>query len=204
VKDLLFRCIHDCPQADYGKKCVSYEHMLYIGAVTSLHKYGLYDDADEIYVSGVSEGYLPFVFESQGDQVVLDLHGLNVAMAHSAVRIAMRQQTAIFNEPSTSDMMIITGRGRNSAFHLRPVLRPEIQRMLVEEFYPPLNTVSVPGNMGAIVVNADDISRWQEHQEEQKGARMLAVAAVLKDLSTNRLRQSIALTLEANKEDNDA
>jgi hypothetical protein len=204
VKDLLFRCIHDCPQADYGKKCVSYEHMLYIGAVTSLHKYGLYDDADEIYVSGVSEGYLPFVFESQGDQVVLDLHGLNVAMAHSAVRIAMRQQTAIFNEPSTSDMMIITGRGRNSAFHLRPVLRPEIQRMLVEEFYPPLNTVSVPGNMGAIVVNADDISRWQEHQEEQKGARMLAVAAVLKDLSTNRLRQSIALTLEANKEDNEA
>lgn len=205
VKDLLFRCAHEGrPVRGRGKMQDSYEQMLYIGAVTSLHRYGLYDDADEIYVSGVSEGYLPLLFENQGDQVVLDLHGLNVAMAHSAVRIAMRQQTAIFNERSTSDMTIITGRGRNSALHLRPVLRPEVQRMLVEEFYPPLNTVSVPGNMGAVVVSASDITRWQEHQEEQKGAQMMAVAAVLKDLSTNRLRQSIALTFAANEEDADS
>jgi pentatricopeptide repeat protein len=200
VKKLLRKCVGDDLTEDYSSKEVTYEEMLYIGAVTSLHLNGLYDDADEIYVSGVSEGHLPFVLESQSEKVVLDLHGLNVAMAHSAVRVAMRQQTAISNERSTSDMMIITGRGRNSAIHLRPVLRPEIQRMLVEEFYPPLNTLSMPGNMGALLVLADDISRWQEHQEGQKGARMLALAAVLKDFSTNRLRQSIAL-LEANKDD---
>jgi hypothetical protein len=71
--------------------------------------------------------------------------------------------------------------------------------MLLEEFYPPLNTVSVPGNMGALLVNADDIYRWQEHQEGQKGARMLAIAAAIKDLSSNRLRKSIVLSIESNK-----
>lgn len=200
VKNLLLHCVADGPTAELTKKGVSYEEMLYIGAVTSLHKNGLYDDADEIYVSGVSQGHLSFVCENENDQVVLDLHGLNVALAHSAVRVAMRQQIAIFNESTTSDMMIITGRGQNSAFHLRPVLRPEVQRMLLEEFYPPLNTLSVPGNMGALLVLGDDISGWQRHQDEQKGGRMLTVAALLKDLSSNRLRR-IALTLDANRND---
>lgn len=200
VKNLLLSCTADGPVPELTKKGVSYEEMLYIGAVTSLHKNGLYDDADEIYVSGVSQGHLPFVCEESNDQFILDLHGLNVAMAHSAVRVAMRQQIAVFNETTSSDMMIITGRGQNSAFHLRPVLRPEVQRMLLEEFYPPLNTLSVPGNMGALLVLGDDISCWQKHQEGQKGARMLALAAVLRNLSSNAIQQSIALTLDVNKD----
>jgi hypothetical protein len=174
--------------------------MLYIGAVTSLHSNGLYDDADEVFISGISQGYLPFAFEKQDDQFVLDLHGMNVALTHSAVRVAMRQQVASYDEKEACNMVIITGRGRNSELRLRPVLRPEVQRMLLEEFYPPLNTISMPGNMGALIVLADGISQWQTHQQEQKGARMLTLAALLKNLSSDRLRRSIALTLKANKE----
>ncbi|KAL3931432.1 MAG: hypothetical protein SGBAC_011311 [Bacillariaceae sp.] len=199
VKDLLSDIIHH--PAILVNNEDGEEEMLYSGACTALHRNGLYDDADEIYVSGVSNGSLGFSFGPGEEAMVLDLHGLNVALAHSAVRVAMRHLTTMPKRQEKLDMMIITGRGRNSALHLRPVLRPEIQRMLLEEFYPPLNTVSVPGNMGALLVNADDISRWQEHQEGQKGARMLAIAAAIKDLSSSRLRKSIALSIEANTKD---
>jgi pentatricopeptide repeat protein len=203
VKSLLFRCAQDGPASMYAKKGVGYEEVLYIGAITALHNNGLYDDADEVFISGITQGYLPFAFEKQDDEnvFVLDLHGLNVAMAHSAVRVGMRRLAAESTEESkTYNMMVITGRGRNSALRMRPVLRPEVQRMLLEEFYPPLNTVSAPGNTGALLVFAEDISAWQVHQQEQKGARMLALADMLKNLSTTtRLRKSIALTLEAPK-----
>jgi hypothetical protein len=61
-------------------------------------------------------------------------------------------------------MVIVTGRGINSAYQMRPVLRPEIQRMLTEEFYPPLSTTSVPGNMGALMVPVEDIEAWVSNQ----------------------------------------
>ena len=70
--------------------------------------------------------------------------------------------------------------------------------MLVEEFYPPLNTASIPGNMGAVRVPAEDIQKWLSHQRQQKGSRMLAVASVIKNISSiDRLRQSIAMKIEA-------
>lgn len=68
--------------------------------------------------------------------------------------------------------------------------------MLLEEFYPPLSTVSVPGNMGALRVPASDINAWLKHQREQKGARLLAIADVLKNFSSgSRLKQMIAKSL---------
>ncbi|CAJ1946900.1 unnamed protein product [Cylindrotheca closterium] len=199
AKDLLYETMNHPSILGNKQDGEGQEEMLYCAACTALHRNGLYDDADEIYVSGVSSGYLGYSFRPGTEAMVLDLHGLNVALAHSAVRVAMRQLTTMPEGQKKSELMIITGRGRNSAFHLRPVLRPEIQRMLLEEFYPPLNTVSAPGNMGALIVNADDIHRWQEHQEGQKGARMLAVAAAIKDFSSNRLRKSIVLSIEENK-----
>ena len=56
--------------------------------------------------------------------------------------------------------------------------------MLQEEFYPPLSTMSVPNNMGAIRVSSDDISEWVSHQQQQKGARMLMIAAMLKGFAS--------------------
>jgi hypothetical protein len=52
--------------------------------------------------------------------------------------------------------------------------------MLVEEFYPPLSSTTVPGNMGAIRVASEDITAWLKHQQRQKGERMQRIAEVLK------------------------
>jgi hypothetical protein len=199
VKKLVDSCLNENLACCVSKKGVRYEEMLYVGAVTALHSNGLYDDADEMFMSGISAGHLPFNFSRENEQFVLDLHGLSTALAHSAVRVAMRQHAAtIAEEEKANDMLIITGRGRNSAFHLRPVLRPEVQRMLLEEFYPPLNTLSVPGNMGALKVLAQDIEAWQKYQEEQKGARMLQLADLLRNLSCpDRLTKSIAMSIRA-------
>jgi len=181
-------------------KSMSYSELLYVNTVTALHTNGLYDDADEFFVNGIEGRILPFNYFRENGQFVLDLHGLNVALAHSAVRIAMRQQAATLAEEGAPqcNMMIITGKGRNSEFHLRPILRPEVQRMLLEEFYPPLNTISVPGNTGALTINAEDIEAWQQQQRQQKGIRMLKLAAVLKNLSSQeRLKRIISLKLES-------
>ncbi len=201
VKSLLSRCIEGDTIPAPRHKNVGYEEMLYIGTITTLHNNGIYDDADEVFISAITQNHLPFIFGKREDDdvFVLDLHGLNVAMAHSAVRVALRRVVSERGKsvpPKTHDMMIITGRGWNSALRLRPVLRPEIQRMLLEEFYPPLNTVSVPGNTGALMVYDNDISAWQTHQQEQKGARMLTLAALLKNASTDRIK-SIASRLGA-------
>ena len=118
-------------------------------------------------------------------RVTLDLHGLNLAVAHSAVRIALQQEAISSNRKiSATDLVIVTGRGLNSALRMRPVLRPEVMHMLQEEFYPPLSTMSVPNNMGAIRVSSDDISEWVSHQQQQKGARMLMIAAMLKGFAS--------------------
>ena len=196
--------VDTCSQKDLShsgaKKDSNYEELIYVGAITSLHSNGLYDDADEIFMLGVQDGFLPFYCIRENDQFILDLHGLNVALAHSAVRIAMRQYSATLSEETTqSNMMIITGKGRNSEMHLRPILRPEVQRMLLEEFYPPLNTMSIPGNMGALTILGPDIEAWQEHQQKQKGVRMLELAGLLRNLSSqDRLKKTIISSLKSN------
>mmetsp|Transcript_13858 Transcript_13858/g.15829 ORF Transcript_13858/g.15829 Transcript_13858/m.15829 type:complete len:861 (-) Transcript_13858:33-2615(-) len=199
IRSLIDVCLQTNLTSSITKNDVVYEKMIYIGAVTSLHNNGLYDFADEIFMSGVQANFLSFHFIREKGQFVLDLHGLNVALAHSVVRIAMRQQAVTLAEEVTqSNMMIITGKGRNSELHLRPILRPEVQRMLLEEFYPPLNTMSVPGNMGALIILAQDIEAWQEHQQQQKGVRMLELASLLRNLSPQeRLKKTIALSLES-------
>jgi hypothetical protein len=203
VKGLIDMC-HKKNLGHSTRKGVGYEERILIGAVTSFHLQGLYDDADEVFMSAISSGSLPFNFFGDANgQHVLDLHGLNVALSHSAVRIAMRQHAAeLDNSTETSDMIIVTGRGRNSAAHLRPILRPEVQRMLIEEFYPPLNTLSVAGNMGALQVIGRDIQAWQWYQQEQKGARMLELASLLRNISnSDRLKASIVASIRATDSD---
>jgi hypothetical protein len=180
----------------------SYEEIIYIGAITHLHNNGLYEDADELYLHAVTNQHLPFSVassEPNGDQL-LDLHGMNVALANSAVRIAFQQQ--VMHGAIGGDLVIVTGRGVNSFYQMRPVIRPEIQRMLTEEFYPPLSTTSIPGNMGALRVPAQDIEGWTRHQRQQKGVRMLAIAEALRNLSGIRLKRSIILPATGNKEEN--
>jgi Smr domain/Pentatricopeptide repeat domain len=175
----------------------SYEEILYIGAITALHINGLYDDADDLYVDAMAKGFLPYCVSTgeESNQVMVDLHGMNVALAHSAVRIALQQDVLMSGSDASQDLLIVTGRGRHSAYQMKPVLRPEIQRMLTEEFYPPLNTASVPGNMGALIVPLTDIQAWVSHQRQMKGLRMLTVADMIKSLSgLKRIQRSISLS----------
>jgi len=176
--------------------------MLYVGAITALYNAGLYDQADDAFVAAITQRALPFNLERKAygseHRITLDLHGMNLAVAHSAVRIALQKEAAstAWDDSQLWDdgLVIVTGRGLNSALRMRPVLRPEIQRFLQEEFYPPLSTSSVPGNLGAIRVASEDISEWVSHQRQQKGARMLMIASMLKNVASpgSRLRSSLA------------
>lgn len=190
----LLRRVVEVPATPFDESDSSYAEALCTGAINSLHQHGLYEDADELYLHACTEGYLPFFIDS-GD--VIDLHGMNVAMAHSAVRIALQQYALPMSRDG--DLVIVTGRGVNSAQRLRPVLRPEVQRMLLEEFYPPLSTTSIPGNMGTLRVPSQDVKEWVMEQRQQKGVRMLALADILKT-SGERIRKSIELTLQTPKD----
>ena len=204
VNRLLNRILEVPPTSFEDSEASSYEEILCTGALNSLHLHGLYEDADVLYVQACTQGYLPFSIEADdvSNTFVLDLHGMNVAMAHSAVRIALQHYALPASQDG--DMVIVTGRGMNSAQRLRPVLRPEVQRMLLEEFYPPLSTSSIPGNMGALRVPAQDVKEWVTEQRQQKGARMLAIADVLKNLTSGeRIRKSIALKLQTTDDDDE-
>lgn len=200
----LLQRVMDVQATPFDESESTYAEALCTGALNSLHQHGLYEDADELYLQACSRGYLPFSI-GRGDlpnAFTIDLHGMNVAMAHSAVRIALQQYALL--ESQDGDLVIITGRGMNSAQRLRPVLRPEVQRMLLEEFYPPLSTTSVPGNMGALRVPPHDVNEWVSQQRQQKGVRMLAIADILKNLTSGeRIRKSIVMRLQTENGDNE-
>ena len=171
----------------------SYEMAVYTEAITALYNRGLYDQADELYVSAISKGFLPFSIVEESStmpEFKIDLHGMNKAIAHSAVRVSLQH----FVQSKTIDVLerdviIITGKGNKSERNLRPVLRPEVQRMLTEEFYPPMSTVSIRNNLGALRIPVSDVNSWIKHQEEAKGLRFLAVADVLKTLTSGQKLQ---------------
>jgi pentatricopeptide repeat protein len=198
VVELLRRCLAPCGSVVDGP---DYETALFVSAVSSLHAQGLYNVADEVFILGASRNNLPLNVETRvvdgRCDVVLDLHGLNIALARSAVRVTLQREflgdswntTAVTKD----DLIIVTGRGRRSSLSMRPVLRPEVQRALIEEFFPPLSSTSVPGNIGALCISGSAIRSWLDHQNTQKGAHMMTLAAALKSLSSaERLRSLLA------------
>jgi hypothetical protein len=114
----------------------SYEAALHVSAVTSLSKEGMYAAADEVFLAGITRQSLPFsLVKSLVDGepcVTLDLHHMNRAVARSSVRIALQKHMIESHEGC--DMIVVTGRGLRSTTRMRPVLRPTVQRLLVEEF----------------------------------------------------------------------
>ena len=178
----------------------SYEMALYVESITALVNNGLYDCADELYLEALSRGFLPFTIieKTSSKQLKLDLHGMSRATAHSAVRVALQHLVQSSNgESLNQDILIVTGKGKRSQKHLRPVLRPEVQRMLMEEFYPPISTSSVPKNTGALKVSSDDVNAWLEYQKGQRGVRFLAVADILKNITMGtRLKKILTENLK--------
>jgi pentatricopeptide repeat protein len=214
VGSLVARCLAPDP-VDELREGTPYEIGVTAFAITCLYNEGLYDAADDVYISAVRSSMLPLNLHEGGAPGVdgsrtftLDLHGMNLAVAHSAVRIALQRvardtvarggsEPAVAATIRPSDLIVVTGRGRSSALRMRPVLRPEVQRMLVEEFYPPLGSSSVPGNLGALRVNADDIRVWLDKQQVAKRSRVLAVAALLKRISADAIRAAVTVSVSA-------
>ncbi|KAL9186124.1 hypothetical protein ACHAXT_005362 [Thalassiosira profunda] len=183
-------------EADDDASDYTYEKAVYTESINALHKSGLFEEADQLYAEGVANGHLPWAVMPGSDekQLRLDLHGMSAAVAHAAVRVSLQKEIVgpQQSSPSMRDVLIVTGRGRRSGERFRPILRPEVQRMLTEEFYPPLGSSSIPGNMGALSISSDDISSWVNHQQQQKGKRLLFVADVLRDISSgNRIEKAL-------------
>jgi hypothetical protein len=212
VVDKVLSCPYTTTSMEFRSKYVltyhnSYEALISAEAITTLYKYGLYDVADEIYANAAAANYLPWAVvdtdmkaTNMTSPLVLDLHNMNSAIAHSAVRVSLQHIQGKVRQNSSRGLMIITGKGKRSAHRLRPVLRPEVQRMLTEEFYPPLSSSTMDGNMGALFVSSSDINNWNEHQQEQKGIRFLAVADVLKSITSgSRLRKALKRNSSTNE-----
>ncbi len=212
----------------------SYEMAVYTEAITALYNNGLYDSADDLYVKAISQGFLPWAIigdSTNRSLLKIDLHGMNKGVAHSAVRVSLQHLIQSKHvEKVERDVLIVTGRGKHSKRHLRPILRPEVceiqdhnysdqirliqlffyslcpsthlfcfslcllhqqvQRMLVEEFFPPLSSSTAPKNTGALKVSVTDVNAWIEHQQQQRGIRFLAIAESLKTITSgSRLKQ---------------
>ncbi|CAM9414557.1 unnamed protein product, partial [Ectocarpus sp. 12 AP-2014] len=112
---------------------------------------------------------------------VMDLHGHSLPLAHAAVRCALVEVWRFSQREGTAlgDLTIITGMGRGSLHAFQPIIRPEVQRMLTDEFYPPLDSATEVGNTGRVVVAAKTIEAWLDHNVEAKRPVMARLAAAL-------------------------
>ena len=57
--------------------------------------------------------------------------------------------------------------------------------------------------MGALLIASDDITAWLEHQKNQRGVRMLAVASMLAAYSTRLKKALVQAPLSSKKLDSE-
>jgi len=210
VLDLLSHVRRSCADADEEQSIndKNYFRDVYAQAIGSLHKNGDFACADELYCTAVEEGILPWAVvepatpkhtnvdaENCVSPLTLDLHGMSASVAKSAVRVALQRELfrmpSWLNSSATEDdtkseqreIIIVTGRGAHSTDRFQPILRPQVQQMLTEEFYPPLSSSSLKGNMGALLIPAEDVNAWLLYHKQQRGVQMLALANIIRNIS---------------------
>ena len=174
----------------------TYEKALYTEAINALNKHGMYEEADQLYAEGAADGHLPWAVIEDDDPSVLklDLHGMSAAVAHSAICVSLQKETARSTGGGAwdKDVIVLTGTGRRSGERFRPVLTTEVQKMLQLKFVPPLQALSAQGNKATLKIPKEDIVAWFDHQKRQKRERLLAVADVMRDISSgNRLERAL-------------
>jgi hypothetical protein len=138
--------------------------------------------ADPVAPAAVSGSEVGVVHvERSPPLVALDLHGLSRPLAHAAIRLGLEEHWRRHSPADLPDLVVITGKGLNSVGQ-RPVLRPEVQAMLTEAFSPPINSWTVPGNTGRLLVDAASIASWAAHTRQRQRALMTR----LRDLLSGR------------------
>ncbi|KAF0692601.1 Aste57867_16330 [Aphanomyces stellatus] len=98
----------------------------------------------------------------------INLHSFSKGSAKTAVQFAL---TEIATQPlshretlALQDLKIITGKGRGSKEFLKPVLKPEIEQMLLRDFG--LRSHSPSYNPGCLIVTVDQLKKWIDKQED--------------------------------------
>lgn len=181
--------------ASYDDLNYTYEKALYTESINALYKHGMYEEADQLYAEGAAYGHLPWAVMKDSDvsTLTLDLHGMSIAVAHSAICVSLQKETAKSSDNRwDKDVVIVTGTGRRSGERFRPVLTIEVQMMLQGQFVPPLETSSVPGNKGMLKIPRENIVAWFDHQRRQKRERLLAVAEAMRDITSgNSLERAL-------------
>ncbi|CAM9907137.1 unnamed protein product, partial [Ascophyllum nodosum] len=182
---------------------------VYNTLISSFHREGRYDLADFFYKQAYKEGIVTHWQQKQDrtglggatnslspegrnngrigvETGVMDLHGFSLPLAHAAVRCALEEVWRFSQRQRATtgdrDLTIITGVGKGSLHAYQPVVRPEVQRMLIDEFYPPIHSAteaSQVGNAGRVVVGAVAIKAWLDHNMEAKRPAMARLAAAL-------------------------
>lgn len=174
----------------------TYEKALYTEAINALYKHGLYEEADQLYAEGAANGHLPWAVIEDNDvsTLKLDLHGMSIAVAHSAICVSLQKETARSSDGSgwDKDVFILTGTGRRSGERFRPVLTAEVQKMLQGQFVPSLGASALPGSKGMLRIPREDVANWFDHQRQQKRDRLLAVAEAMRDITSgDRLERAL-------------
>jgi len=157
-----------CPERALSIVDPAFPWDFYSAAITIYHQYGCYLEADSLYHTAVVHGRVPVDFSLFRAENLLDLHGLSAPVASAAVRHALgqvREEWLRCGPSAVKDLVLISGLGKGSLVRFSPTLRPLVQDMLVEQYYPPINSVTQPGNAGRVVVGRGSLLAWLEGRE---------------------------------------
>jgi hypothetical protein len=90
------------------------------------------------------------------------------------VRYALKRVRARWRREgpgAVQDIVLVSGVGKGSLVPFSPTLRPLVQDLLVEQYYPPIDSTTVPGNAGRVVVSRESLLAWLEGQAQaEEGA----------------------------------
>ena len=124
--------------------------------------------------------------QPENEWPAVDLHGFSAPVAHAAIRAALFEYYGSLVEAGYNSseivhvgLVIITGKGRNSLNPYRPVLRPDVQSLLVETFNPPISSWTAPGNTGRLLIGAEAIVAWAEETARSKASLMRRLSKVI-------------------------
>ena len=155
-----------CPERALAIVDPAFPWDFYSAAITIFHQYGCFPQADALYAAAVQHGRAPVDPDRQlAEEGLLDLHGLSSPVAAAAVRYALKRVRARWRREgpaAVQDMVLISGLGKGSLVPFSPTIRPLVQDLLVEQYYPPIDSTTVPGNAGRVVVSRESLLAWLE------------------------------------------
>lgn len=129
-------------------------------AVSFVYRVGRTDLSLSMYRSLYSAGHVQHWHDK--DHLEMDLHNFSRGMAFAAIKVAIDEAKIIAKHKINRDLIIITGRSisrgskdndnndDNDDDLYGYKISNEIQRVLIEDFYPPIDSGTIPDNPGRL------------------------------------------------------